>query len=174
MKIILETNRLILRPFEYSDAEAMFNNWASDDEVTKYLTWSTHKSIEDTKYVLNLWINQYDKPERINFAITLKETHELIGGIDVVGYIDNTPVIGYNLSRKYWNNGYMSEACKTVINYLFSLGYETIRIDAAKDNLASNRVIQKCGGIYLEDYNDYFPLKDKYMTINKYIIRNNK
>jgi ribosomal-protein-alanine N-acetyltransferase len=174
MKIRLETNRLILRPFEYSDAEAMFNNWASDDEVTKYLTWPTHKSIEDTKYILDLWINQYEKPERINFAITLKETNELIGGIDVVGYIDNTPVIGYNLSRKYWNNGYMSEACKTVINYLFSLGYETIRIDAAKDNLASNRVIQKCGGIYLEDYNDYFPLKDKYMTINKYIIRNNK
>lgn len=174
MKTTLETNRLILRPFEYTDAGAMFNNWASDDEVTKYLTWPTHKSVEDTKYILDLWIKQYEKPERINFAITLKETNELIGGIDVVGYIDKTPVIGYNLSRKYWNNGYMSEACKAVVNYLFSLGYDTIRIDAAKENLASNKVIQKCGGIFIEEYNDYLPLKDKYMVINKYIIKIDK
>jgi ribosomal-protein-alanine N-acetyltransferase len=174
MRITLETDRLILRPFEYDDASAMFDNWASDDEVTKYLTWPTHKSIDETKYILDLWIKQYEKPERINFAITLKKTNELIGGIDVVGYIDNDPVIGYNLARKYWNNGYMSEACKTVINYLFSLGYETIRIDAAKENIGSNKVIQKCGGIFTEEYNDYLPLKDKYMIINKYIIKKDK
>lgn len=174
MRITLETDRLTLRPFEYDDASAMFDNWASDDEVTKYLTWPTHKSIDETKYILDLWIKQYEKPERINFAITLKKTNELIGGIDVVGYIDNDPVIGYNLARKYWNNGYMSEACKTVINYLFSLGYETIRIDAAKENIGSNKVIQKCGGIFTEEYNDYLPLKDKYMIINKYIIKKDK
>ena len=53
----IETKRLILRPFELDDAESMFNNWASDEEVTKYLTWNTHKSIEETKSVLAFWVN---------------------------------------------------------------------------------------------------------------------
>ena len=76
----------------------MFFGWASDPEVTKYLTWSTHKDIEETKKILSLWINEYEKPERLNFAIELKKEDKLIGGIDVVGYlggVKGTPVIGY-------------------------------------------------------------------------------
>lgn len=44
MKLTLETDRLLLRPFSVDDAEAMFNGWASDPEVTKYLTWNTHQN----------------------------------------------------------------------------------------------------------------------------------
>lgn len=170
MKITLETNRLILRPFEYSDATDMFEKWASDDEVTKYLTWNTHKSIDETNSIISLWINQYEKPERINFAIVLKDTLELIGGIDVVGYLDGIPVIGYVLSRKYWNNGYMSEACKKVVEFLFNKGYNKIRIDAVVENIASNKIIQKCGGILFETIDDYFRQKDKTFKINCYYI----
>lgn len=47
--INLETNRLILRKFKIEDAEDMYNNWASDNEVTKYLSWKTHLNIEETK-----------------------------------------------------------------------------------------------------------------------------
>ena len=110
MKVTLETNRLILRPFEISDAEMMFNNWASDEEVTRYMTWNYHESIQTTKMILSNWVDEYQKPERYNFGIVLKETNELIGGIDVVGYLDGIPVIGYVLSKKYWNNG--GELCK--------------------------------------------------------------
>ena len=73
MKLTLETNRLTLRPFKIEDAEDIFKMWANDDEVTKYLTWNSHKSVDDTKYILNLWIEQYEKVERLNFAIVLKE-----------------------------------------------------------------------------------------------------
>ena len=170
MRRTLETDRLILRPFESSDALSIYNNWASDPEVTKYLTWNTHESIETTKKVLDIWVNQYEKPERINFAITLKDTNELIGGIDVVGYIDNIPVIGYVLSRKYWNNGYMSEAFQTVLEFLFSLGYEKVRIDALVNNIASNKVIIKCGGTFVETYKD--SIKDELVNIKKYYIFN--
>ena len=170
MKLTLETDRLILRPFELDDAESMFNNWASDEEVTKYLTWNTHKSIEETKSVLAFWVNQYEKEERINFAIVYKENNELIGGIDVVGYLEGVPVIGYNLSRKYWNKGIMTEACKKVIELLFSLNHEKIIIEAMVENIGSNRVIQKCGGVYDSTYDDYIPKKEKTVTINKYIV----
>jgi ribosomal-protein-alanine N-acetyltransferase len=170
MKLTLETDRLILRPFELDDAESMFNNWANDEEVTKYLTWNTHKSIEETKQVLAFWVNQYEKEERINFAIVYKENNELIGGIDVVGYLEGVPVIGYNLSRKYWNKGIMSEACKKVIELLFSLNHEKIIIEAMVENIGSNRVIQKCGGVYDSTYDDYIPRKEKTVAINKYIV----
>lgn len=173
MKVNLETNRLLLRPFEMDDAEQMFNGWASDEEVTKYLTWNAHRSIDDTKAILNLWIKQYEKPERLNFGIVLKETNKLIGGIDVVGYIKGVPVIGYTLSRKYWECGYMTEACKKLIEYLFSKGYTKIRIDALVENVASNKVILKCGGRFVETYEAYIESKDIICNINKYYIENN-
>ena len=175
MKLTLETKRLILRPFTIDDAGEMFCGWASDPEVTKYLTWNTHKSIEETKKILNVWIAEYEKPERLNFAIVLKKEDKLIGGIDVVGYlggVNGTPVIGYNLARKYWGNGYMTEACRCVIEYLFSKGYPEIRIDAMSENAASIRVIQKCGGIFLKTDEDYLPLKDKTVLVNRYIVKN--
>ena len=154
----------------------MFFGWASDPEVTKYLTWNTHKDIEETKKILSLWIDEYEKTERLNFAIELKKEDKLIGGIDVVGYlgwVHGTPVIGYNLARNYWGNGYMTEACRCVIEYLFSKGYSEVRIDAMTENIASIKVIQKCGGKLLKTDEDYFPLKDKKVLINRYIVKHN-
>lgn len=172
MLLRLETERLILRPFEITDDYDIYTMWASDDEVTKYLTWNTHKSIDDTRYILNIWLEQYQKKERINCAIVIKETNQLIGGIDVVGYLDGTPVIGYVISRKYWNNGYTTEACKCLLNYLFNQGYEKVRIDAVVENIASNRVIQKCGGKLINVIDDYIESKNMYCKINQYEIYN--
>ena len=170
MKVNLETERLVLRPFTMDDAQSMYDNWTSDSEVVKYVTWNVHENIETTRKILSMWIEQYEKPERINFAIVSKDTFELIGGIDVVGYLDGIPVIGYILSRKYWGNGFMTEACKKVIEFLFSLGYETIRIDALVNNVGSNKVIQKCGGVFIETYEDFFRMKNKTVKINKYYV----
>ncbi len=174
MRLTLETQRLILRPFRVEDAEDMFFGWANDPEVTKYLTWNTHKNPEETKIVINKWIKEYEKPERLNFAIVLKSQDKLIGGIDVVGYlngISGTPVIGYNLSREFWNNGYMTEACKCLIEYLISKEYSEIRIDAAAENTGSIRVIQKCGGVFLKAEEEYFPLKNETFLVNRYVVK---
>ena len=59
----LETERLILRRLTEADAEAMFRNWASDPEVTRFLTWPTHKDVTVTKYVIGTWMPQYEKNE---------------------------------------------------------------------------------------------------------------
>lgn len=170
MRLTLETKRLILRPFELTDAEAMFKNWASDPEVCKYMTWNHHESIETTQMIINMWIEQYQQPERINFGIVLKETNELIGGIDVCGYIDGVPVVGYVLSRKYWNNGYMTEAFLEIIKLLKSLGYQQIKVDAMIENIGSNKVIQKCGGRFIMIDKEEVPLKQKVVKVNRYII----
>ena len=171
MKLTLETERLLLRPFAIEDAEAMFDGWASDDEVTKYLTWNTHRTVEETKWILSLWVKEYEKPERLNFAIVQKEDGQLIGGIDVVGYDNGVPVIGYKLARMYWNRGYMTEACRRVLTYLFSQGYEKVRIDAMVENIGSNRVIQKCGGILWKTEEEYVPQKNRTVSVNRYIVK---
>ena len=82
--ITLETERLILRRFTIEDAESMFNNWASDDEVTKFLTWPTHRSIEDSKWFINYCLDNYAKLSFYNWAIVLKDSNELIGNISIV------------------------------------------------------------------------------------------
>ena len=69
----LETERLILRRYVIEDAEDMFRNWASDPEVTKFLTWPTHKSVEITKMVLNDWLPQYADGGYFNWALEYKE-----------------------------------------------------------------------------------------------------
>ncbi len=171
MKLTLETDRLILRPFALNDAQAMFDGWANDPEVTKYLTWPPHESVETTKKIIGQWVEQYEKPERLNFAMVLKENCQLIGGIDVVGYLDGVPVIGYAMARKYWGNGYMTECCRTLLTLLFAIGYDEVRIDAQVENIGSNRVIQKCGGEFLKTEEDQRPLKGDTVLVNRYIVR---
>ena len=80
----IETRRLVLRRFTLSDAEPMYRNWASDPEVTRYLLWPAHESEEETKGILKGWIAAYDKPEKYEWCIELKEIGEAIGSIGVV------------------------------------------------------------------------------------------
>ena len=98
----LETDRLILRKNVIEDAKMMFENWASDSEVTKYLTWPTHTSVDITKMILNSWIEEYSKDNFYQWGIVLKETNELIGSISVVNINEeaNSIEIGYCISRK--------------------------------------------------------------------------
>ena len=141
----IETDRLLLRKFHLDDAQEMFDNWASDPEVTKYLTWNPHKNVEETKKILSKWLEKDETMNPYRFAITIKNTGELIGSIDVVDYINGNPEIGYCSSRKHWNNGYMTEVVKAFIEYLFSHGFSKIIIEANENNIGSNRVIEKSG-----------------------------
>ena len=80
----IETRRLVLRKFTLSDAEPMYRNWASDPEVTRYLLWPAHESEEETKGILKGWIAAYEKPEKYEWCIELKEIGEAIGSIVVL------------------------------------------------------------------------------------------
>ncbi|MCH5192880.1 MAG: GNAT family N-acetyltransferase [Oscillospiraceae bacterium] len=155
---IIETDRLILRPFRSSDAEYMFRNWASDREVTKFLTWNAHRSLSDSEAVINMWTAEYNDNSRYNWAIVLKELGEPIGGIDVVKIYDNTDTaeIGYVIGREWWNKGIMTEAFRTIIPYLFDVGLNQIRACHAVKNPASGRVMEKCGLTYEGTFRQFF------------------
>ena len=147
--VTIETDRLILRRFALEDAEAMYRNWASDDEVTKHLTWPTHTSVEISKMVLTDWTSHYPEPDFYNWAIVLKENGpEPIGNISVVG-IDNkvdAAIMGYCMSRAHWRKGIMAEALTAVIAFLFDeVGFNRIEADHDPNNPASGRVMEKSG-----------------------------
>lgn len=169
IKEIIETERLILRKLNKDDVNAIYYNWASDEEVAKYLSWNYHQDISTTKFILDLWIKEYENESTIRFGIVNKKTNELIGAIDVVGYIDGKPEIGYCLSRKHWNKGYMSETLNLFVSYLRDLGYQEILVEADERNIASNRVIEKCGFIFThKETKPCSSLKPNIVTVNWY------
>jgi ribosomal-protein-alanine N-acetyltransferase len=165
----LNTDRLYLRKITEDDCERIFSCWASDDEVTKHLTWHTHQCVETTKLVVAHWLNAYENEKCYRYGVELKETKELIGMIDVVGYRDGSPVIGYVLGRAYWNKGYMTEALKAVIDELFHDGYSSILVKADERNIASTRVILKNGFTFVhKETRARSPLKPEIVTVNSY------
>lgn len=145
----IETDRLILRRFELSDAQAMFDHWASDDEVTKYLTWPTHTEVSVTERILGEWVPQYEDTSFYNWAIVLKEHGpEPVGNISVVRWEQEgqVPIVGYCLGRRWWHQGIMTEALGAVIDFLFDrVGVERIVAGHDVNNPHSGGVMRKCG-----------------------------
>ena len=152
-----------------SDAQDMFDNWASDPEVAKYLSWSPHESVEVTKQLLTLWEKQIDDPGVIRFGIVHKEDRKVIGTIDIVRYIEGQPEIGYCLSRAYWRQGIMTEAATAVINRLKILGFTKVYISAAEANIASNKTIQKLGLKFVDQTFRYVQKVNDYVPTNNYV-----
>ena len=147
----IETERLILRRFEADDAEAMYRNWASDPEVTKYLTWETHKSVEDSRAILSDWSAHYGEGDFFQWAIELKELGEPIGSIGVVSLDEQISAaeMGYCMCRAYWGRGIMPEALKAVMDFLFDeVGAERISAKHDLENPRSGRVMEKAGMLY--------------------------
>lgn len=145
----IETDRLILRRFELADAQAMFDNWTSDDEVTKYLTWPTHIDVSVTELILGEWVPQYSKDDCYRWAIILKENGpQPIGSIDVCHWRESgeVPEIGYCMGRRWWHQGIMTEALGAVIGFLFDqVGVQRIVARHDTNNLHSGGVMRKCG-----------------------------
>ena len=140
----IETERLTLRRLRYEDAEELFYAYASKPEATKYLSWLTHGSVDETRDYLRYAIDNW------NFGIDYSYTMRLKNGVLIgsVGAInDNGKVqLGYVLSPVHWGHGFATEACLQVlailkdIRQLYRIG---TFVDA--DNIASIRVLEKCG-----------------------------
>lgn len=144
----IETSRFILRKVNLSDAEDMFQNWASDENVARYVTWLAHKDISTTIKVIEAWINKHENEVFFGWCIEWKENAQVIGTIDVATLKQDieTAEIGYCLSQKYWGKGIMTEALIAVANFLFSeVGVNRIEAKHHLKNPASGKVMIKSG-----------------------------
>ena len=150
---VLETKRLILRPFRQDDARTVFECWESDPDVAKYMFWTSHNDIEKTKEWILFELGQIEKEHWFRFAIVKKETDELIGTV-LIYYEEEVQCweIGYNLGKKYWGKGYTTEAMKKVIEFAAdNLNLSEIVGRYAKENPASGNVMRKLGFQYEKD-----------------------
>lgn len=148
----IETDRLILRRYKIEDADAMYKNWASDSEVTKFLTWQPHPSVDVSRSIIEDWLKEYSDKKYYQWAIVLKDNgNEPIGGISVVHMNEDISMvhIGYCLGRAWWRRGIMSEALKAVTDFMFDT-VEVDRVESRHDprNPNSGKVMQKCGMKY--------------------------
>ncbi len=147
----LETQRLILRRAVLEDAQPMYANWASDPEVTKFLTWPVHSTLEITETVVHSWMEAYSKDNYYQWMIVLKDLNQPIGTISVVSLDDQVgkAEIGYCIGRRWWHKGIMSEALQAVIDFLFDeVGMNRIEAKHDPNNPHSGGVMRKCGMTY--------------------------
>ncbi len=148
----IETDRLILRKFTLEDSSAMYQNWASDPEVTKYLMWPTHENQEISEMVTKEWVDSYSKSDFYQWAIIVKEESDKpIGSISVVDKDEKISMvhIGYCIGREWWHRGITSEALEAVINFMFEkVGINRIESRHDPRNPNSGAVMKKCGMIY--------------------------
>ncbi|MBR3051777.1 MAG: GNAT family N-acetyltransferase [Selenomonadaceae bacterium] len=118
----LETERLVLRRFTAEDAQAMYRNWASDGEVTRFLTWPAHAGPEVSKAVLEEWVRAYESESFYQWAIVPKEPETgPVGSISAVSVNDSISMVhvSYCIGRRWWHRGITSEALKAVIDFFF-------------------------------------------------------
>jgi len=168
----LVTDRTILSPWKLTYTKDMYENWATDKEVTKYLSWEPHKNMQQTQNIISNWI----QTKNYNWCILDKLTKQPIGSIEVVHRCDRyfNCEVGYCLSRKFWNKGIMTEVLKKVIDFLFSEGYCKITLKHAVENVASGRVMQKAGMTFQCMAPKEVLCHGKFLDCNVYYILNPK
>lgn len=151
----METERLILRPWSMDDVDCLYK-YASDGRVSELALWPRHTSVEMSHEV----IEKIFIPNRDSFAMVLKTTGEPIGCIGLVPEGEEHHLVdfaerevGYWIGYPYWGNGLTTEALKAVIGYCrnhLMLGSVLATVDVK--NVASQRVVEKCGFCHIGDY----------------------
>ena len=143
----METERILIRHWQESDAEALFK-YASDPDVGPRAGWPAHKSVEESLEIIRTFFHN-----DTTWAIVLKENGEAIG---CIGYYthetSNIPIgendceVGYWVGKPYWNRGICTEALKLMLDYcIHEKHFKNIWADHFTGNPASGRVMEKCG-----------------------------
>ena len=168
----LMTRRLILRPARMSDAEDMYE-YSRDPLVARHVLWDAHTSIHQTRGYLRFLIRQYRTGAPSTFVIVLKETGRVIGTIGFmwIQQENRSAEVGYSLSRRYWNQGYMSEALRAIVDFGFTkLSLNRIEAQHECDNPASGHVMRNAGMLHEGTLRQRLYNKGRYVDVDIYAI----
>lgn len=162
----IETERLILRKFEYSDDDAMLKYWISDPDIQSLYSEPVYSTKQEVKELLDKYISSYEKDDYYRWAVILKETDECIGQIAYF-LVDNNnhfAEIEYCIGSIFQRKCLATEAAKAVIQYGFDkMDLHKVQICHKSINLPSRRVIEKCGLVYEGTLRDFFYQDGKYI-----------
>jgi ribosomal-protein-alanine N-acetyltransferase len=144
---VVHTQRLRLRRPVFADADAIFNHFASDPEVTRYMSWPTHVSIADTQAFLKFAIENWQQHSMGTLLIesngmVIGSTGIHLGQADVAAYSAET---GYVFARHACGKGYATEVLQAMVMLAAQVGLKQLTAGCHPDNVASQRVLHKCG-----------------------------
>lgn len=150
LKAVLQTERLILRPWEDGDAEELFR-YAKDPDIGPIAGWLPHTSIENSREIIR---DVLSAPE--TYAVILKETGKPVGSVGLLFKESGTKPLpegeaelGYWIGKPYWGRGLITEASREVIRHAFEdLDVQQIWCVCDDSNDKSKRVMGKCGFIF--------------------------
>lgn len=162
---MIETERLILRPWQESDAEALYK-YAMDPDIGPIAGWPPHTSVDNSREIIR---TVFSAPE--TYAVVLKETDEPIGCVGIMfsnslhtaSMNEAEAEIGYWIGKPYWGQGMIPEAVKVLLQRCFTdLHLKTVWCGYYEGNEKSKRVCEKCGFKYDHTTPDViYPLGDK-------------
>jgi ribosomal-protein-alanine N-acetyltransferase len=141
----IETARLVLRRPHDEDVEAMFERYASDPEVTRFVGWPTHESLEHTRTFLDFARAEWDRWPAGPYVIASRDDETIIGSTGLAFETPYRAATGYVLSRSAWGRGYATEALRAVAELAPALGVQRLYAVCHVDHLASAHVLEKCG-----------------------------
>jgi RimJ/RimL family protein N-acetyltransferase len=141
----LESERLLLRRPTVDDAQSIFERYANDAEVMRYLAWPRHQSIEQTLAFLTFSDSEWNKWPAGPYLIESRATGTLLGSTGFSFESPEEAATGYVLARDAWGRGYATEALATLMGLCEQLGLRRVYALCHAGHSASQRVLQKCG-----------------------------
>jgi len=161
----IETERLILRKLAYTDANDMLKYWISDPLVQFMYGEPIYVNNKEITELLDKYITFYKKMDYYRWAIILKETNECIGQVAffLVNSENHFGEIEYCIGKTFQKKGLATEATKAVIKFGFeNINFHKVQICHKEGNIASQKVIEKCGFNYESALRDFFYRDGKY------------
>ncbi|MFG1691558.1 GNAT family N-acetyltransferase [Gemmatimonadota bacterium] len=145
MHDLIETERLRLRRPVPEDAESIFTEYAQDPDVTRYLSWVPHTSIDETRAFLQWCEDSWSEGSRYPWVISLLDDDAAVGMIELRPD-DPRDSVGFVLTRELWDQGYVTEALRAVLHLACGdIGMERVGACCHIANRASARVMEKAG-----------------------------
>lgn len=143
--MVLETQRLRLRPITWGDAADIYA-YAREPKVAHFMSWQASQSISESYDFIMRTIQRQQSGEEITFALEVKTSQKVIGCLSVRWQSKHHARIGYVIGSPHWGQGYTTEAVVRVNEWIFE-HEDIIRIDALCDveNIGSRRVMEKAG-----------------------------
>jgi [ribosomal protein S5]-alanine N-acetyltransferase len=141
----IETERLLLRRPRLADADIVFSRYASDPDVTRFLGWPRHRSIEDTRRFLEFSETEWQRWPAGPYLIETRDDRRLIGSSGLGFETPFRAATGYVLAKDAWGVGYATEALQAMVALAPTLGIRRLYALFHPEHLASQRVLEKCG-----------------------------
>jgi RimJ/RimL family protein N-acetyltransferase len=141
----LFTARLVLERPHDADAEAIFTRYAGDPEVTRYVAFPNHRSVDDARWFIAFSDAEWSRAPAGPYLIRDRVTRTLLGSTGLMFETSFRATTGYVLARDAWGRGHATEALEAMVALARSLGVRRVHAHVHPEHSRSARVLEKCG-----------------------------